>query len=147
MKKGKELKVEQYKNYNIVYGSVNNKNPKALYINISAWAEPKNEGEIRYNRIIRDFDKKIRQSIFNILSEDIATLFVNDRTIVDFDIRESGVKFGKRSFVNCEITLYMKYEVPINSEYLKPMIDDLINLIIKHNFENSKDFKFYKKKK
>jgi hypothetical protein len=35
MKKGKELKVSDFKNYNIVYGSVNNKNPKALYIGLS----------------------------------------------------------------------------------------------------------------
>ncbi len=147
MKKGKELKIEQFKNYNIIYGSVNNRNPKALYINISAWADPKNEGDIRYGRVIREFDKRIRQSLYNDISRDITTPFLKERSIVDFDIRESGIRYGKRSFANCEITLYMKHEIPVNSEYLKPMIDDLINMIVKTNFENSKDFKFYRKKK
>lgn len=147
MKKGKELKVQTTKNYNVVYGSVNNKNPKALYINISAWAEPKNESETNYNRIIRDSDKKIRQIIYNSLDANIATPFLKDRTIIDYDIRESGIKYGKRSFVGCEITIYMKYEIPINSDSLKPIINDLINRIIDLGFEENKYFKFYKKKK
>jgi hypothetical protein len=147
MKKGKELKIQTAKNYNVVYGSVNNKNPKALYINISAWAEPKNEAEINYRRIIRDSDKKIRQIIYNSLDSNTTTPFLKDRTIMDYDIRESGLKYGKRSFVGCEITIYMKYEIPINSDFLKPIVNDLINTIIDLGFEENKYFKFYKKKK
>jgi hypothetical protein len=147
MKKGKELKVQNFKNYNIVYGSVNNKNPKALYINISAWADPKSSGEINYSRIIRDSDKKVRQIIYDSLDNNITTPFVKERTIIDFDMRESGIKYGKKSFVSCEITLYLKYEIPVNSELLTPSIYDLINIIVDSGFENSKHFKFYKKKK
>ena len=146
MKKGKELKVNRFKNYNVVYGSVNNKNPKALYINVSAWAEPKNDSDINYNRIIRDMDKKIRQVIYNHLDATIINQFVKERTIIDFDIKESGVRFGKRSFTNCEITLYMKNEIPVNSEILRPDVDEIIQLIIQSVFEESKYFKFYKKK-
>ena len=147
MEKGKELKLQTYKNYNVVYGSVNNKNPKALYVNISAWAEPQNEGDLNYKRIIRDSDKKIRQVIYNFLDENITTPFLKDRTIIDFDIRESGIKYGKRSFVGCEITLYMKYEIPANSESLKPVVNSIIDDIINQGFETSKYFNFYKKKK
>jgi hypothetical protein len=147
MKKGKELKLQKFKNYNVVYGSVNNKNPKALYINISAWAEPKNDSEINYNRIIRNSDKKVRQITFNLLDKNTIDLFHKERTIVDFDMRESGVKYGKKSFVNCEITLYLKYKIPVNSDELKPMIDDLIDNIINLGFEENKYFIFHKKKK
>ncbi|MBF0439066.1 MAG: hypothetical protein HQL93_08085 [Magnetococcales bacterium] len=146
MKKGKELKVNCFKNYNVVYGSVNNKNPKALYINISAWAEPKNDSDINYNRIIRDMDKKIRQAIYNHLDASVINQFVKERTIIDFDIKESGVRFGKRSFTNCEITLYMKNEIPVNSEILRPDVDEIIQLIIESVFQESKYFKFYRKK-
>ena len=146
MKKGKELKVNQFKNYNVVYGSVDNKNPKALYINISAWAEPRNEDETRYGRVIRNFDKKIRQAVYNFLGESKTGLFSKDRTVVDFDIKESGVKFGKRSFANCEITLYLVNELSLTTEYLQEIITDLINNVIKTNFENSRDFNFHKKK-
>lgn len=147
MKKGKELKVQNFKNYNVVYGSVNNKIPKALYINISAWAEPKNDGVTNYNRIIRDSDKKIRQIIYNSLDNNITTPFLKDRTIIDFDIRESVIRYGKKSFVGCEITLYLKYEIPVNSDVLKPVVNDLIEEIIKLGFEENKHFKFYKRKK
>jgi hypothetical protein len=38
MKNGK-IKTNSFRNYNVVFGS-NNNNSKAVYINISAWAEP-----------------------------------------------------------------------------------------------------------
>lgn len=146
MKKGKELKIDTFKNYNVSYGSVNNKEPKAVYIEISAWAEPQSNDILNYHRIIRDFDKKIRQSIHHELTNNF-TLFIKERTIVDFDIRESGVKYGKRSFANCEITLFLKYELPINSDEMKPILDNLINTTLDKTFENSRYFNFYKKKK
>lgn len=147
MKKGKELKLNSFKNYNIVYGTVNNKNPKALYINISSWAEPLIDDTINYARVIKDFDKSIRQNIYDYLKESVVTPFMKDFTIVDFDIRKSGVRFGKRSYLSCEITLFMRDELPINSLILKPKIDEVINLIINNCFEPSKIFDFHKKKR
>lgn len=146
-KKGKELKTNAFKNYNIVYGSVNNKNSKALYIEITGWAEPKQTDKLNYSRIIRDIDKKVRQTIYNALTENISTPFLCNRTIIDFDIRESGVRYGKRSFVNCEMTLFLRHETPVNSEGLRPALDDLTQTIISNVFEHNKHFKFYKKKK
>jgi hypothetical protein len=147
MKKGKELKINQFKDYNIVFGSVNNRSPKAMYINVSTWAEPNSDGELNYNRIIRDIDKKIRQSIFNLLDSNISTPFLKDRTIVDFDIKKSGVKYGKRSFTNLEITLFQMYEIPVNSNTLWPFIEELVEAVIKDVFEKEKHFSFHKKKK
>lgn len=147
MKKGKELKINHFKNYSIVFGSVNNKCPKAMYINISAWVEPRSNDDLNYNRIIRDIDKQIRQTIYNTISNNITTPFLKDRTIVDFDIRESGVRYGKRSFTNLEITLFQKYEIPVNSESLWPFIEEVIQTIIKDVFEKGRHFKFYKRKK
>jgi len=147
MKKGKELKVNEFKNYNVVYGSVNNRDPKAIYINISAWAEPKIEGLSNYNRVIRDTDKNLRQTVYNSIESNALIPFFKDKTIVDFDIRESGVKYGKRSFTNCEVTLYMKNEIPVNSDALKPTIYNLIETSINSVFENNEYFKFYKRKK
>lgn len=147
MKKGKELKINHFKNYNIVFGSVNNKSPKAMYINISAWAEPNFDDELKYNKIIRDIDKKIRQIIYNTFSDDVTTPFLKDRIIVDFDIRESGIRYGKRSFTNLDITLSQKYNIPVNSEYLLPFIDNIIQIIIKDVFEKEKHLSFHKRKK
>ncbi len=97
MKTGKEIKTNKFKNYNVTFGSVNNKNPKAIYINISSWAQPKEEDELSYTSSIRGLNKKIRQNLFNTLSEDSDSLFDKNRTIVDLDIRESGIRYGKSS--------------------------------------------------
>ncbi len=146
MKTGKEIKINKLKNYNVVFGSVNNRHPKAVYINVSAWSEPIDEDEINYSRIIKDINKKVRQSIFNSLDNNEYSDFLKDRTIVDFDIRESGIRFGKRSFMNCEITLFLNVEIPINSELMKPMLDNVLNKI-ENTFETNKSFNFFKKKK
>lgn len=146
MKTGKELKMNKFKNYNVVFGSVNNKNPKAIYINISAWAEPLNQEDVNYNRVIKDLHKKIKQVIYDHLYNKSETDFVKERTIVDLDIRESGIRYGKRSFMSCEITLYLHTEIPANSERMKMNLDGLTPVIIKTVFDNDKNFKFHRKK-
>jgi hypothetical protein len=130
MKTGKELKITKYKNYNVVFGSVNNKTSKAVYINISAWADPIFESEINYTRVIKDLNKKVKQTIFNHLDLK-ENNFIKNNTIVDFDIRESGIRFGKRSFINCEVTLYLNQEISINSEEMLFDLDEITNLLIK----------------
>lgn len=146
MKTGKELKINKFKNYNIVLGSVNNRHPKAVYLNISAWSEPISDSETNYTRVIRDLNKKIKQSLFNLFDSELDTEVLKDRTIVDLDIRESGIKYGKRSFMNCELTLFLNSEIPINSEKMEPMLDSIINTVISETFEENKSFKFHKKK-
>jgi len=146
MKTGKELKIKNYKNYNVVFGSVNNKTSKAVYINISAWAEPLIESEINYTRVIKDLNKKIKQVIFNHLNTKVNNNFIKNNTIVDFDIRESGIRFGKRSFINCEITLYLDQEISINSEEMRFDLDEITNLLVKNVYENDKTFNFHNKK-
>ena len=54
--------------------------------------------------IFKKCNKKIKQNLFSYFNtEGLETLFDKNRTIVDLDIRESGIKFGKRSFISCEI--------------------------------------------
>ena len=146
MKTGKELKISKFKNYNVVFGSVNNKNAKAVYINISAWAEPVSEYDTNYNRVIKDLNKKLKQVLFNHFDSRVASNFIKNNTIVDLDIRESGIKFGKRSFINCETTLFLNEEIPVNSELMKYDLDEITNLLIKSVFENNKTFDFHRKK-
>ena len=66
MKTGKEIKTNNFKNYNVTFGSVNNKNPKAIYINISSWAEPIEDEDTNYNLSIRALNKKIKQTLFKL---------------------------------------------------------------------------------
>jgi hypothetical protein len=147
LKTGKELKINDFQNYNIIYGSVNDKQPKAVYINLSAWSEPKSNSQIKYDKIIKDLRKKIKQSLYNYFVYNDYLDFDKDRTIVDLDIRESGIRFGKRSFMNCEITLFLNSEISINSEYIRLKLNDVINMVIDTALDDNKIFKFHKKKK
>ncbi len=146
MKTGKEIKTNNFKNYNVIFGSVNNKTPKAIYINISSWAEPLEESGVNYNQVIRNLNKKIKQTLFNFFNGEDDCLFENNRTIVDLDIRESGIRYGKRSFMSCEVTLFLNSEMSITSEYMISKLESITNLIVKTNFENNKIFNFYNKK-
>lgn len=147
MKTGKEIKSKNFNKYNVTFGSVNNKNPKAIYINISSWANPKSEDEINYNLVIRNLNKNIKQNMFNNLSEETDKLFDKDRTIVDLDIRESGIRYGKRSFMSCEITLFLNEEYSITTTYMKDKLEYLTEKLINDIFENNKVFDFHMKKK
>jgi hypothetical protein len=146
MKNGKEVKVSNFKNYSIVYGSVDNKHSKAVYINISAWAEPQDKELISYSRVIKDINKKVRQTLFNIFDTKTEIEIKKNNTIVDLDIRESGIRYGKRSFTNCEITLFLNSEIPVNSENMKDKLNFVTEKIINSCFDNNKIFKFHKKK-
>ena len=147
MKTGKEVKTNISKDYNIIFGSVNNKKAKAVYINLSAWVEPKHETDINYSRVIRNINKKVKQELYLLINNDKTSNFIKERTIVDFDIRKSGIRFGKRSFMSCEITLFSEIEIPVNSEYMKNVLTDVSNHLIQKVFEHNDTFSFYKKKK
>lgn len=147
-KRGKEIKIDLSDNYNIVYGTVDNKNAKSIYVNISAWGEPTSNDEINYGRVIGRLSKCVKQSTYNNIKSDYVDTFYPDRTIVDLDMRESGVKFGKRSFMNCEITIFQKNieNTSINVGETTKQLNDIIMKSIEclNDFEH---FKFNKKKK
>ena len=63
IKTGKEIKISSFKDYNIILGSINNKHPKAVYLNITYWVEPKDEDETNFNRLVRNLNKKIKQKV------------------------------------------------------------------------------------
>lgn len=143
-KTGKQLMVETYKNYNIISGTVDNKNPKSLYLNISAWGDPINDDISDYVNVINYINKKIKSELFNKLD---STLFQVNRTIVDFDMRESGIEYGKRSYMNCEITLFQNNSFKLQEKIIQESINGILNDVIYNILDNNEYFKFYKKKK
>ena len=49
--------------------------------------------------------------------------------------------------MNCEITLFTNVEIPVNTEMMKEMLTNVSKEVIEDIFENSKIFKYYKRKK
>lgn len=145
MKTGKQIKVDTMKNHNITYGCVDNKNPKSVFINITSWLEPLCEDIDDYDSVIKVMDKKIRQTVYNYLSTN-NTIFIKDKSIIDLDLRESGIKIGKKSFMSCEITLFQNGELPLNSELMKSNLNNISHFVIEKILNEDDTFRYHKKK-
>lgn len=143
-KKGKQLRIDNHTNYNMIYGTVNNTNPKSIYVSISSWAKPTINDEINYKSVITKLQKKIKKHLFDKLEPE---LFDIKRSIVVFDMRESGIRFNKKSYMNCEITLYQKKLFKLGDKVLQNNLNKISDTLIHNILNKSKYFKFFKKKK
>ena len=65
MGRGKEIKLDLPFEYNVVSGTVDNKNPKSIYIQISAWGKPTDYVESGYESIMKQKAKGIKQKLYN----------------------------------------------------------------------------------
>ena len=144
MKRGKEMKIETPYQYNVISGTVDNKNPKSVYIQISAWGKPKEDGIEDYEMIIKRKSKRVKRKLFEVLDN---KRFYRTKSIVDFNMASSGINFGKKSFMSVEMTLFKREPLlPINSDKMKPILEEVSNKIINDVFEKDENFRFYKKK-
>jgi hypothetical protein len=143
MKTGKQFKLNLNKDFNTYYGSVDYKNPKSIYINISSWFSPIKECE-NWDRAVSGLKRNIQS---NINSTNLNNLFLEKKQIVDLDIRTSGIRENKRSYMSCEITLFLKNEEPIKSDNVKLVVENILTNIINNSFNTSPYFNFYRTKK
>jgi hypothetical protein len=70
-----------------------------------------------------------------------------DRSIVDLDLRTSGISTGKKSFFNLEVNLYTNEELDFKSQELKDSVKRIVKNIFTNNLSNNNYFDFYKTKK
>lgn len=136
MKKGKTIRIHGFKTIKALYGTVDSKNLKSIYLNIQTWVDPKIDIEDGWSRIISNLSRQIKQTIFENLNKN---LFDNN-FIVDLDLRSSGIQYGKKSFMNLEITFFLKDPINFKSSNLKSEIKKIIQFIF---FDNLKDNKYF----
>jgi|TARA_B110000211_G_C14043765_1_gene537979 hypothetical protein len=143
MKRGKEITLKSKNNYKVKLGTIDNKNPKTIYLNVSAWGKPLTEEE-NYDNVISKLRKKIKQNLHTKIGDNN---FESERYIVDLDMRSSGINHTKRSFMSCEITLFQKDKIAVNNPLMVEESNNLISEIIDNCFEQNNHFQFYKTKK
>lgn len=143
MKTGKQFKLNLNKDFTTYYGSVDYKNPKSVYVNISSWFSPLKECR-NWDRAVNNLKRSITSHIH---STDMNDLFLEKKQIVDLDIRTSGIRLDKRSYMNCEITLFLNKEEAIKSPTIKNAVENLLGNVITDSFRVSPYFNFYKTKK
>jgi hypothetical protein len=142
MKKGKSVKLNLYTPIKSVYGTVDSKNLKSLYINIQSWVTPKFEHD-NWNRVVCNLSREIKHSVYD--SIDI-NLF-KEKSIVDLDLRTSGIIHGKKSFFNLEVNLYTNQEMDFKSSEIKDSVKKIVKNIFKTNVVDNKYFEFSTSKK
>jgi len=101
---GKKFNLKNFDNYKVSYGTVDSTLNQSIYLNLSTWVEPM-VSEFDAKKLISNLNKTIKQSVY----ENIQNSDFDGRYIIDVDIRESGFRYGKRSFMSCNITLYTKH--------------------------------------
>jgi hypothetical protein len=137
MKKGKSVKLNLYNPIKSVYGTVDSKNLKSLYINIQSWVTPKFEHD-NWNRVVCNLSRDIKHSVFNSINHEL----FKEQSIVDLDLRTSGISHGKKSFLNLEVNLYTNSEIDFKSPEVKDSVKKIIKNIFKENVIQNKYFEF-----
>jgi hypothetical protein len=142
MKKGKSVKLNLYNPIKSVYGTVDSKNLKSVYINIQSWVTPKEDYD-NWNRIVSNLGREIKHSVY----DSINTKLFQDKSIVDLDLRTSGISHGKKSFFNLEINLYTNSELDFKSIEIKDSIKIIVKSVFRNNILQNKYFDFSTSKK
>jgi hypothetical protein len=136
MKKGKTSKINIFDNIKSYYGTVDSKELKSIYVVLQTWIEPKLEID-NWNRVAGNLKREIQHTLLD--SVDI--MYFDRNNIIDLDLRTSGIQIDKKSFLNLEITLYLKNK---NEDFKSPILKNKINQIISSVYlENLNDCKYF----
>lgn len=142
MKNGKKIRLRLFNNLKVFYGTIDYIELKSIYINIQSWISPKDDYS-NWRKIVCTQSRDIKHTILDVNNLDL----FYESTIVDLDIRHSGISLDKKSFMNLEITLFTKEGVLFKSQEMKDAIKKIIKEIYSKNISKNKYFDFYLTKK
>lgn len=142
MKKGKTSRLVGFPDAKMNYGTVDSKNLKSIYLNIQSWVTPKEEYE-NVERIVSTFGKSIKNSVYEVLDRNM----FKEKYIVDLDLRTSGIVYGKKSFMNLEVTFFFNTEIDFKDPKLKLSLKKIAKEIYVNSFKKSPYFDFTISKK
>lgn len=142
MKKGKTSRLVGFSEAKINYGTVDSKNLKSIYLNLQSWVSPKDEYE-NVERIVSTLSKSVKNSVYEVLDRNM----FREKYIVDLDLRTSGIEYGKKSFMNLEITLFFNTEMDFKDPKLKLSLKKISKEIYMNSFKKSPHFDFTISKK
>lgn len=142
MKKGKTSRIIGFPEAKINYGTVDAKTLKSIYLNIQSWVTPKQEFT-NPDRVVSDFSKSIKNSVYEMIDLGI----FKSNYIVDLDLRTSGITYGKKSFMNLEITFFLGCEIDFKDPKIKLSLKRICREIYNKNFMQNPNFEFTVSKK
>jgi len=121
-KQGREIKTQISNLFRTSYGTVDIQTLKSIYLNLSSWVEPIEETS-NWDRLIN----QLRFNVNNVIHKELRDTEFKNKAIVDLDLRASGIKKGKRSFMRCEVTMFLNKK---NSHHIKSkvLLDKVTNI-------------------
>ena len=142
MKKGKTSKLNIFDDAKCYYGTVDSKELKSIYVVLQTWIEPITDEEnwVRVTGILK-------RQILHTLLEVVEFTTFEKKQIVDLDLRTSGIKKNKKSFLNLEITLFVHDKsLDFKSLILRSKLKKIISSIYHDDLKKSKYFTLSKTK-
>ena len=128
---GKIITISENERRRVKLGTVDKTTNKSFYINLCSWVEPSNDENPK--KMVRRLRQRIEDGIRNSA--------MNDYAIVTLDLRESGIKVGKRSFMSCELT-FLNNKSKFNSKEMKEGVFKLVDNL-DQELSSINDFSFY----
>tara|TARA_R110000851_G_scaffold123996_1_gene253982 strand:- start:478 stop:915 length:438 start_codon:yes stop_codon:yes gene_type:complete len=143
-KQGREVKTDISDVFRTSYGTVDASTMKSIYLNLSSWIEPLYDND-NWEKTITKF----KYNIDNLIHRELRETRLKKKAIVDLDLRGSGMRKGKRSFMRCEITMFTddKNKPNIKSKELARPLNHITNMIINETLISTDGFKFHRTKK
>lgn len=131
--------------FNVKLGTINKNNPSTVYVNGSVFISPllnKENYDNDINEIKNNFNKIIKSEL------KISNLFDN-KFICDFDVRTSGIKPNKKSFLSFQYHLKQNKNNIMKLDILKNNVNQMINTVLNELEKNilEHDFSLSKSKK
>ena len=142
MKKGKTSKINIFDKVKTFYGTVDSKELKSIYIVLQTWVEPKVEID-NWSRIAGNLKRQIQHTLL----DQVDTVYFEKHNIIDLDLRTSGIQIDKKSFLNLEITLFVRNKnEDFKSPILKNKVKQILNSVYTENLNDCKYFNLHKSK-
>lgn len=135
MKKGKTSKLDLFQDAKCYYGSVDATELKSIYLVLQTWVTPTQERD-NWERVVGTISRTIKHKVLEVYNK---SLF-KEHFIVDLDLRTSGIKVDKASFLNLEITFFTKENVEFKSENLSKELNHVLKEVHDNVLKKSKYF-------
>lgn len=136
---GKQKQLFTNKEFRVKYGTVDSRKLMSVYLIVDSWVQPQIELPNPISVI-----RKLKGSIERKLKEAVNYNLWRDLIIIDMDLRSSGFKLNKKSFMTIETTFYPRCGLEFNSDIILNEMRDISNIIINEMKINK--FKFTAKK-
>jgi hypothetical protein len=141
IKLNKEIKLNNCKNINLKYGSVNKNDPKVIYVTGKMWICPTYDGD--FEKMMEYFHLSFKKKLSNVLKN--SSVF-DAKYILDFDINQTNLVKNKKKYFSITFFVRQKSDNLIKLKNMKNIIsydfgylfNELENNLIENDFEVSK---------